>query len=478
MKWIFALLFVFSYSSIAVESTPAKLTNTVPDTAVMTSCNYAGLTGSSVYNKTFPECLAYANSIATSWKIVTTGPAYLFSTEPTYKNYRVPAKRNIDGLVSYFSISMPLSYNGQVYSCPPDGKSTFTQGPVDLNGVQVCQVPPKVCKMGAIVRIQSDGKETCVANCGAAAGLTNSSQYYFQAGPTAGSTAGEVTCFGQCSIKTIGGGIQLSSGAWTGSYTFTGATCPVVRPEPLLSESETPSGTPAPPTDESTTSPGTTGALDQLTGAASSATGTPVQPTATGPDGTATLKDVTKTIADSANAQIKAASAQNTATGNLMSNISKDLQNAIIKSGSGGGGGGASASLQAQGNGKLDGIKNALDQISDKLDEDEGDGPFVPGTGSGAFWENVIPESSFTEIKDKKAESIQKMKDLATEFQTSLQFTDLSASGEPEEWTLNMNGTAMPFGMGAFQLILNMGLAAVVLLLCALYAVYIIANRK
>ncbi|WP_265438188.1 hypothetical protein, partial [Aeromonas salmonicida] len=148
--------------------------------------------------------------------------------------------------------------------------------------------------------------------------------------------------------------------------------------------------------------------LDQLTGAASSATGTPVQPTATGPDGTATLKDVTKTIADSANAQIKAASAQNTATGNLMSNISKDLQNAIIKSGSGGGGGGASASLQAQGNGKLDGIKNTLDQISDKLDEDECDGPFVPGAGSGAFWESVIPESSFTEIKDKKAESIQK----------------------------------------------------------------------
>ncbi len=161
-----------------------------------------------------------------------------------------------------------------------------------------------------------------------------------------------------------------------------------------------------------------------------------------------------------------------------MSNISKDLQNAIIKSGSGGGGGGASASLQAQGNGKLDGIKNTLDQISDKLDEDEGDGPFVPGAGSGAFWESVIPESSFTEIKDKKAESIQKMKDLATEFQTSLQFTELSASGEPDEWTLNMNGTTMSFGMGAFQMILDMGLAAVILLLCALYAVYIVANRK
>lgn len=217
--------------------------------------------------------------------------------------------------------------------------------------------------------------------------------------------------------------------------------------------------------------------MGELEGAASGATGTQVQPNATGPNGETTLKDVAKVVADSANAQIKATSEQNVATGKLVSNISKDIQNAIHNSGHGGGG--ASASLQAQGNGKLDGIKDALDQISDKLDkEEEGDGPFVPGSGSGAFWESVIPEASFTEIKEKQSESIQKIKDLNTEFQTSLKFTELSASGEPDEWVLNMNGTAMPFGMGAFQMILDMGLAAVVLLLCALYAVYIIANRK
>lgn len=217
--------------------------------------------------------------------------------------------------------------------------------------------------------------------------------------------------------------------------------------------------------------------MGELSGAASSATGTQVQPNATGTNGETTLKDVAKVVADSANAQIKATSEQNVATGKLVSNISKDIQNAIHNSGHGGGG--ASASLQAQGNGKLDGIKDTLDQISDKLDqEDEGDGPFVPGSGSGAFWESVIPESSFTEIKEKQAESIQKMKDLSTEFQSSIKFTELSASGEPDEWTLNMNGTAMPFGMGAFQMILDMGLAAIVLFICALYAVYIIANRK
>lgn len=332
--------------------------------------------------------------------------------------------------------------------------------------------------MGAIVRISGDGKETCVPNCGSAAGLTHSGPYFFQAGPTAGSTSGEVKCYGQCSIQTVGGGLQLSNGTWTGSFTFTGANCSVVRPEPTLeSENDTSSNGDAPPVDNSNTSQGTEDALGDLQGSVSGATGTQVQPNATGPNGETTLKDVAKVVADSANAQIKASSEQNLATGKLVSNISKDIQNAIHNSGHGGGG--ASASLQAQGNGKLDGIKDALDQISDKLDkEEEGDGPFVPGAGSGAFWESVIPESSFTEIKEKQAESIQKMKDLNTEFQSSIKFTELSASGEPDEWTLNMNGTAMPFGMGAFQMILDMGLAAIVLFICALYAVYIIANRK
>ncbi|PKQ75970.1 hypothetical protein CJF47_11785 [Aeromonas sobria] len=217
--------------------------------------------------------------------------------------------------------------------------------------------------------------------------------------------------------------------------------------------------------------------MNELDGAASGATSTTVKPDASGPNGETTLKDVAKVVADSANAQIKATSEQNVATGKLVSNISKDIQNAIHNSGHGGGG--ASASLQAQGNGKLDGIKQSLDQISDKLDkEDEGDGPFVPGSGSGKFWESVIPESSFTEIKDKKAQSIQKIKDLNTEFQSTLQFTELSAQGAPEEWQLNLNGTVLPFGMGAFQMMLDAGIASVILLICALYAIYIITNRK
>lgn len=470
MKWIFALLFLIPSLSFAVESVPAHKTTDYRGVCSISSGHYT--TG-----KTIEECKAYivyalGTLYSPSGAPYTVGPI----KSDTQSEIRWTACDRSGGCYYWGALTKTGAFS--VYSCPPPSSPQFSIGPVDLNGAKVCQSKPKVCLKGAILQVTSDGKETCVPNCSSAAGLAHSGQYFFQAGPTSGSTAGEIKCYGQCSIQTIGGGVQLSSGAWTGSFTFTGANCSVVRPEPTLdSENDTSSNGDAPPVDNSNTSQGTEDALGDLQGSVSDATGTQVQPDATGPNGETTLKDVAKAVTDSANAQIKASSDQNLATGKLVSNISKDIQNAIHNSGHGGGG--ASASLQAQGNGKLDGIKDALDQISDKLDkEEEGDGPFVPGAGSGAFWESVIPEASFTEIKEKQSESIQKIKDLNTEFQTSLRFTELSASGEPDEWVLNMNGTAMPFGMGAFQLILDMGLAAVVLLLCALYAVYIIANRK
>lgn len=487
MKWIFALLFLIPSLSFAAESTPAKQISTVSPTAEA-PCRVRDPNGNLVGQKvtTPAACKTFAESFR---NVFGNGTYDGFSTWVSLKDFSLSgnpvsiaqfvhssnsnSKSNYS--VTFENAGLPSTIS---YSCPPDGKPEFTIGPVDLNGSKVCQKKPKICLKGAIVRVTSDGKETCVPNCGAAAGLAHSGPYFYQSGPDPSLVAGEIKCYGQCSIQTIGGGVQLGNGTWTGSFTFTGANCSVVRPEPTLeSENDTSSNGDAPPVDNSNTSEGTEDALGDLQGSVSGATGTQVQPNATGPNGETTLKDVAKVVADSANAQIKASSEQNLATGKLVSNISKDIQNAIHNSGHGGGG--ASASLQAQGNGKLDGIKDALDQISDKLDkEDEGDGPFVPGSGSGAFWESVIPEASFTEIKEKQSESIQKIKDLNTEFQTSLKFTELSASGEPDEWVLNMNGTAMPFGMGAFQMILDMGLAAVVLLLCALYAVYIIVNRK
>lgn len=484
MKWIFALLFLIPSFLFAAESAPAKVTN---------SKTCSGLGISQVMPVEQCRAVLKAAFFDQGYKYAWSSQAGAYSSDSTWNqlgsigSIYVGYERNGWGgsiIVSWQGSSTPT------YSCPPDGKPDFTIGPVDLNGSKVCQKPPKICMMGAILRVASDGKETCVPNCSSAAGMAHQSQFFYQAGLTAGSTAGEIKCYGQCAIQTVGGGgVQLANGAWTGNFTFTGANCPVIRPEPTVdSESNTGGNGNAPSVDESTTSQGTDNALDELSGAASSATGSQVQPSATGPDGTSTLNDVAQTVADAANAQIQATSSQNVATGNLIANTTKDLQNTIIRTGSAG----ASSVLQAQGNskldgigtaigegnGKLDGIKSTLEEISDKLDEPGEETPFVPGAGSGAFWEIILPESSFTEIKDKQAQSIQDMKDLVAEFQTSLQMTDLSASGNPDEWVLNMHGTAMPFGMGAFQMILDMGLAAVVLLLCALYSVYIIANRK
>lgn len=485
MKLIFALLFLIPSLSFAVESIPAPSKPVFSDTGICKN-ETGAVTIPGITTKS-----ACSSSVLSRCKSQYPSSGCALS-QVDYSNYiYFKVTLNINGASgALFDANRYYASVVNEYYCPPTGKPEYSIGPVDLNGTKVCQVAPKVCMMGAVVRIASDGKETCVSNCTSAAGMAHQSQFFYQAGPTAGSTAGEIKCYGQCAIQTVGGGgVQLANGAWTGNFTFTGANCPVIRPEPTVdSESNTGGNGNAPSVDESTTSQGTDNALDELSGAASSATGSQVQPSATGPDGTSTLNDVAQTVADAANAQIQATSSQNVATGNLIANTTKDLQNTIIRTGSAG----ASSVLQAQGNskldgigsaigegnGKLDGIKSTLDEISDKLEEPGEETPFVPGAGSGAFWESILPESSFTEIKDKQAQSIQDMKDLAAEFQSSIQTTDLSASGNPDEWVLNMHGTAMPFGMGAFQMILDMGLAAVVLLLCALYSVYIIANRK
>lgn len=499
MKWIFALFVFISFNSLAVQSIPAG----PGDPGVSTVSSECGIVAGTTYTKylsnaNYSACAASMGDPAH----VSVGASTGSFTQGPYKVYQYQLK--YDGSIWQNRYMRMYFTPAQLsYVCPPSGNPTYTVGPIDIGGIKTCQTVPKVCMMGAIVRIASDGSEICVSNCSAASGLIKTSQFYYQAGPDVGSTAGQVQCYGQCAVQTSGGYTQLSNGSYTGTFAFTGANCSVVRPEPTVdSESNTGGNGNAPAVDESTTSEGTDNALGELSGAASSATGSQVQPSATGPDGTSTLNDVAQTVADAANAQIQATSSQNVATGNLIANTTKDLQNTIIRTGSVG----ASSVLQAQGNskldgigsaigdgngkldgigsaigagnGKLDGIQSTLNDISDKLEEPGEETPFVPGAGSGAFWESILPESSFTEIKDKQAQSIQGMKDLAAEFQTSIQMTDLSASGNPDEWVLNMHGTAMPFGMGAFQMILDMGLAAVVLLLCALYAVYIIANRK
>lgn len=468
MKWIFILLFFISSFSFAVESITAP-----------TKPVFSGL------------CTHYQVSISSSPVSSSECLSLVKAKDPLYKNcryYNAGAISSSNGQANqihcdrgtttflYVGKYMVSATNQEAY-CPPAGQPEYSIGPVDLNGSMVCQKPPKVCLKGAIVRVTSDGKETCVSNCGSAAGLAHSGPYFYQAGPNSGSTAGEIKCYGQCSIQTIGGGVQLSNGTWTGSFTFTGANCSVLRPEPTLdSENNTSSNGDAPPVDNSNTSQGTEDALDDLQGAASGATGTQVQPDATGPNGETTLKDIAKVVADSANAQIKATSEQNVATGKLVSNISKDIQNAIHNSGHGGGG--ASASLQAQGNGKLDTISDKLGEISDKLDDEKEETPFVPPADSAPFWENVLPDSAFTSIKDKKDSSIQELKDLQSEFSSGLFQTDLTVSGQRPEYDITFNGQNFSAGTFVFDLLLNSGLGAIIFLIATLTAIYIITTRS
>ncbi len=473
MKWIFILLSLFSSYSFAVESIPATQSHDTAN-AVLATCASSATTSVS-HLRSVSACDEYVKSqIVNTYIITSWGSTLAKLSDTTFRrsynayvpNVNVPA----NGTVTYGFSAPPVL----AYTCT---NSEYPVGPVDLNGAKVCQKKPKICLKGAIVRVTSDGKETCVPNCSSAAGLAHSGQYFFQAGPDAGSTAGQVSCYGQCSIQTIGGGVQLSSGAWTGSFTFTGANCPVVRPEPTLdSESNTSSNGDAPPVDNSNTSEGTQDAIGELSGAASSATGTQVQPNATGPNGETTLKDVAKVVADSANAQIKATSEQNVATGKLVSNISKDIQNAIHNSGHGGGG--ASASLQAQGNGKLDTISDKLGEISDKLDDKKEETPFVPPAASSPFWENVLPDSAFTAIKDKKDSSIQELKDLQSQFSSGLFQTDLTVSGQRPEYDIAFNGQNFSAGTFVFDLLLNSGLGAIIFLIATLTAIYIITTRS
>lgn len=473
MKWIFTLLFLFSFNSFAVESVPAPTTQIATDLNSLGGCGTNSGSENVFDSRTFSSCQSYLITYANShgWTAGTMTPA---GVTGQFLYYKGSFTRKSDGLNLGYVFWKTTLFSSQPY-CPPSGNPTFTIGPVKLNGVDVCQKPPKVCMMGAILRIASDGKETCVSNCSAATGLIKTSQFYFQAGPDVGSTAGQVQCYGQCAVQTSGLYTQLSNGAYTGTFAFTGANCPVIRPEPTVdSESNTGGNGNAPAVDESTTSEGTDNALGELSGAASSATGSQVQPSATGPDGTSTLNDVAQTVADAANAQIQATSSQNVATGNLIANTTKDLQNTIIRTG----GASATSALQAQGNGKLDGIKSTLDEISDKLEEPTEETPFVPPANSSPFWENVLPDSAFSAISDKKDASIQELKDLQSEFSSGLFQTDLTTSGQRPEYDITFNGQNFSAGLFVFDILLNSGLGAIIFLIATLTAIYIITTRS
>lgn len=366
--WLF--LVGWGISAFAAEWTPAQqTTDTVQPTTVVLSCSYAGLTSSTVSNKPLSACIDNANALASSWKIKTTGAPYLVSVESTYRNYRIPAVRQIDGLVSYFIVAMPLSYNGVSYICPPSGKPDFTVGPKALNGQQVCEKPPVSCKIGEQLFMDSTtGAETCKPNCASVAGQVHENIAYNQAFlPSA-----TVLCYGLCSVTSSGVTVGNSNSfEQFGTIQFTGENCPVTFPE----EGEGQPINNNPPT----SSEETNNAQNQLQNAASSATGNPVS----GASGTADLSDVVDKLAETSNAEVKAMSEQNAALGKVIEGVGKDIQGAI-REGNSSGGGASNGQLQTA-NAIKEG-NQTLQEISDKLDEqqEEPEAPVAPGTSFDA----------------------------------------------------------------------------------------------
>ena len=341
---------------------------------------------------------------------------------------------------------MPLSYDGLTYSCPPDGKPTFTVGPKLVNGNQVCETAPVTCKMGEIKTTTQAGVETCKENCASVAGQGLADAAYNQAFlPSA-----TVTCYGSCSVISQGTTVTLPNAGFTsyGDIQFTGDKCPVTFPE----EGD---GQPV-YNDQPESSDETTAAQDQLQNAASGATSN----TVSGATGTADLNQVVDKLAETSNAQIKAMSEQNAALGKVIEGVGKDIQGAIKQSG-GGGGSGASMGQLATANAIKEG-NATLQEISDKLDEQQDPEPPVkPGTdlaadAAGIHEANDWGQRNFGTVLTANAERFQALPVFSL---PSTFFNANIAGGSCPSYTgsFTLFGTSFDFSFDAFcsQAVMN-----------------------
>ncbi|WP_421271170.1 hypothetical protein [Aeromonas taiwanensis] len=390
--WLFVL--GWGISAFAVESVPAKSV-IKPDFSKSGSCatastGYFPCSSAESYFKSWVASkgwgllsfsVASEQLITSNWIRITY--YYYISSEPSNRR---------DDYIDFQA--SPVT----IYSCPPDGKPEFTIGPVDLNGSKVCQKPPITCKMGEIKGIsETTGAETCRENCASVSGQGLTDASYNQAFlPSA-----TVTCYGSCSVISQGTTVVLPNDGFTahGDIQFTGDKCPVTFPE----EGD---GQPV-YNDQPTTSEETAAAQDQLQNAASSAASN----TVSGASGTADLNEVVDKLAETSNAQIKAMSEQNAALGKVIEGVGKDIQGAIKQSAATGGGG-ASAGQLATANAIKEG-NATLQEISDKLDEQQNPEPPVkPGTdlaadASGIHESNDWGQRNFGTVLTANAERFQ-----------------------------------------------------------------------
>jgi len=364
--WLFLL--GWGISAFAVESVPAKLIPLTDTTPGVGMCYHSSHGSYLPSGDTPAACRSTLASIYASLgrTFPITGPITKESATSFLQNADLFVK-GVFHSSGYFRYSYSTAPAAS-YSCPPDGKPEFTSGPKLINGQQVCETLPITCKMGEIKTVsQSTGAEICKENCASVAGQGLADAAYNQAFlPSA-----TVTCYGSCSVISQGTTVEMPLSGFTmvGDIQFTGDKCPVTFPE-------TGDGQPV-YNDQPESSDETTAAQDQLQNASSSATST--DNAISGATGTADLNQVVDKIAEASNAQIKAMSEQNAAMGKVIEGVGKDIQGAIKQSG-GGGGSGASMGQLATANAIKEG-NATLQEISDKLDEQQDPEPPVkPGT--------------------------------------------------------------------------------------------------
>lgn len=269
------------------------------------------------------------------------------------------------------------------YVCPPDGKPEFTFGPKVTENGTICEKKPVQCLLGSIKDTNAiTGKEFCRPICQGIAGNTYGTPQEPVSYFTSNFGSVKITCYGQCSVKSVGGAINPGGNPniWMGVIQFTGENCPIQTNGNVDDSSTAGVDTPVTPPGSSDS---TNDAQNNLDGAVSDALGN----TTSGATGTATLNDVVNKIAETSNKEIKATSEQNAAMGKVIQEVGKDIQKQIYESqlASSQGSAGASAGQiqtanaikdgNAQLGTKLDAIKDAIE----KQDEGEGQEPLPPG---------------------------------------------------------------------------------------------------
>lgn len=337
--------------------------------------------GYSIPNTNIAGCKSGALNYFDTKYAPTMAPHRITTTQdyPTYIKFSICNKSN----ECHYFANLGKTNPSQSYVCPPDGKPEFTFGPKVTNNGTVCEKKPLQCLLGSIKDTNAiTGKEFCRPICEGIAGNTYGTPEEPVSYFTSNFGSVKITCYGQCSVKSVGGAINLGSNPniWTGVIQFTGENCPIQTNGNVDDSSTAGVDTPVTPPGSSDSS---NNAQNNLDGAVSDALGN----TTSGATGTATLNDVVNKIAETSNKEIKATSEQNAAMGKVIQEVGKDIQKQIYESqlassqGSAGAGIGQIQTANAIKDGnaqlgtKLDAIKDAIE----KQDEGEGQEPLPPG---------------------------------------------------------------------------------------------------